>query len=492
MGLRPHNKSRLGCQQCKRRKIKCDLRPRVCANCEKRGLDCGFQSLIPSTSLSASNAWLSSPMVPSSLASTPPRLLGLDSSKESPGKCSSSAKQISRPTSRLSRSATKPASIHVMVAALELCPERHHLPHCGPSTTSLWELEGKSLAPQRQNILVHFELCTSQSLATDAPAKAAWQRFVPTLVSKNPYLGHALLSVTALHLAHLEQDRNVEQTMMLLATSQMDKALARYAHELRNLSKHNASAVFACSSFVCIFLIRIAVSDMKESRDALAARVTKPSPASANEMIKAVLKIYHALYGTNLVLHSNSAPIVGQGEMESIVTRPWWPKRRFPATWQALKEDKKLAELEKLWKYPGRQCNPHFECFRRALLHLRQVFALVSQLTMPHSDLDVGQSIPNSVDHTPAGLLRDRGAIFEWIIGLPKAFVDLIQQQNREALVLLAHFAILMVRVQSVWWLEGIGTNMVVAVAMSLPQKDLHLIDWPIVETAMDVPSLFH
>ncbi|KAH7066398.1 hypothetical protein BKA63DRAFT_425976 [Paraphoma chrysanthemicola] len=492
MRLRPHNKSRLGCQQCKKRKIKCDLRPRACANCERRGLECGFQSLIPSTSLSASNKWLLSPIVPAPLASTPPRLLGLDSSKKASGACYFSAKQLPRPTGQLSSSATTPAPVHVMVAAVELCPERHHPPHWGPSTTSLWELEGESLASERQNILVHFELYTSQTLATDAPAKAAWQRFVPTLASESPYLGHALLSVAALHLEHLGQDRHKKQKMMLLATSQMDKALARYAHELGNLNGRNASAVFACSAFVCIFLIRIAVSEMKDSCNALAARMTKPRPANANEMIKAVLKIYHALYGTNLVLHSNSAPIIGQGEMESIVTRPWWPKRRYPATRQALIEDRKLAELEKLWKYPGRQRNPHFECFRRALLHLRQIFALVSQLTIPHSDLDVGQSVSNSVDNTPAGLLKDRGAIFEWIIGLPKAFVDLIQQQNREALVLLAHFAILMGRIQSVWWLEGIGTNMVMAVAMSLPQEDLHLIDWPIVETGVDATSLFY
>ncbi|KAF5012636.1 hypothetical protein FDECE_1328 [Fusarium decemcellulare] len=41
---RPHRKSRLGCQECKRRKIKCDESLPVCLNCVQRGAECSYMN----------------------------------------------------------------------------------------------------------------------------------------------------------------------------------------------------------------------------------------------------------------------------------------------------------------------------------------------------------------------------------------------------------------------------------------------------------------
>ena len=40
---RHHTKSRLGCKQCKGRRIKCDQTPPCCVNCAKRGVECEYQ-----------------------------------------------------------------------------------------------------------------------------------------------------------------------------------------------------------------------------------------------------------------------------------------------------------------------------------------------------------------------------------------------------------------------------------------------------------------
>jgi len=46
-GRRTHRKSRLGCQPCKQRKIKCDESKPVCANCVRREIECKFLSRKP-------------------------------------------------------------------------------------------------------------------------------------------------------------------------------------------------------------------------------------------------------------------------------------------------------------------------------------------------------------------------------------------------------------------------------------------------------------
>ncbi|KAH8742420.1 hypothetical protein F5883DRAFT_442370, partial [Diaporthe sp. PMI_573] len=38
----PHRKSRLGCLQCKRRKIKCDETRPACLNCIRREVSCAY------------------------------------------------------------------------------------------------------------------------------------------------------------------------------------------------------------------------------------------------------------------------------------------------------------------------------------------------------------------------------------------------------------------------------------------------------------------
>lgn len=40
---RPHNKSRLGCRQCKKRHIKCDQNAPCCGSCTKKGLECDYK-----------------------------------------------------------------------------------------------------------------------------------------------------------------------------------------------------------------------------------------------------------------------------------------------------------------------------------------------------------------------------------------------------------------------------------------------------------------
>ncbi|KAL0573940.1 transcription factor [Marasmius crinis-equi] len=45
--IRPHNKSRLGCNLCKKRRVKCDEKRPVCGSCERRKTECIFDYYNP-------------------------------------------------------------------------------------------------------------------------------------------------------------------------------------------------------------------------------------------------------------------------------------------------------------------------------------------------------------------------------------------------------------------------------------------------------------
>ena len=88
-------------------------------------------------------------------------------------------------------------------------------------------------------------------------------------------------------------------------------------------------------------------------------------------------------------------------------------------------------------------------------------------------------AVPYSIDDTTISTLTDRGAIFVWATRIPREFLALVEAKNTHALVILAHYAVLPGRVRNVWWLEGLGADIVTAVAMVLGREKWGLIEWP-------------
>lgn len=74
-----HTKSRRGCLNCKRRKVKCPETLPACSNCARIGLTCEYPHVTPSSQLAASASslfFLSSPSAP--LQSTPTLFNSMD------------------------------------------------------------------------------------------------------------------------------------------------------------------------------------------------------------------------------------------------------------------------------------------------------------------------------------------------------------------------------------------------------------------------------
>ncbi|KKK22566.1 hypothetical protein ARAM_007029 [Aspergillus rambellii] len=44
---RPHRKSRAGCAKCKQRRVKCDETRPHCRKCQKLGIDCTYEAILP-------------------------------------------------------------------------------------------------------------------------------------------------------------------------------------------------------------------------------------------------------------------------------------------------------------------------------------------------------------------------------------------------------------------------------------------------------------
>lgn len=354
----------------------------------------------------------------------------------------------------------------------------------------VWKDIRELLPPPLQDLLYHYEYATSLTLASDDPAKAAWHSSVPELAHSHDFLVNCVLSVASLHLGRLHDGREDKQRMNAVAASRMNKALTRYRPELEKITQKNAAALFASSTLTAVYLFRTSVLDIENLRASIPAGTVVPPPHIVDKMLSCALRTIWGLRGPLTVLLSGWNWVIS-GKMHAVAARKWWPLSCVPVTPRAVLEDEQLARLEALWTDGRDDTSPSRSVhLGQALQFLREAFALVSHLTLPDVYPPM-TAVPYSVDDKSVGILTDRGAIFVWATRISRDFIQMIERQDRDALVVLAYYAVLPGRVRNVWWLEGLGAHLVTAIAMALGREHWPLIEWPAGVVGVDLENAF-
>ncbi|KAK7053414.1 hypothetical protein VNI00_004040 [Paramarasmius palmivorus] len=177
--IRPHNKSRGGCLQCKKRKVKCDEVQPQCGNCTRRKMGCTWATETKRAPSSRQRK---------ASASTP------------------------QPTDQ--SLALSPSSSSSTVRNSPLPPS--------PSLPNVSGLDMTSL-----KLLHHYSLVTAPTLAYGTPASTHVAQFVvPRLAFNNPFLMHLLLAASAIHLHMLYHPLGIsDENYLDLAQNHRQRAL---------------------------------------------------------------------------------------------------------------------------------------------------------------------------------------------------------------------------------------------------------------------------
>ncbi|KAF2637021.1 hypothetical protein P280DRAFT_509992 [Massarina eburnea CBS 473.64] len=480
---RSHNKTRLGCANCKKRRIKCDCTHPVCDNCKKRGQECSFLLLAPSsrlsTTLQPAPSTTPTGASPTSSELTLTSATSDDSQNEDIEiihRTPPSASKFSRPSSTI--------ALAGLGFPLTIPPYFRY--------DDVWKDAREKLSPGLQGLLYHYEYTTSLTLAPNDPAKSAWRSGIPELASRHQFLVHHIITVASLHLGRLHGRGTERSTMTNVAASQMNKALALYRPALENVTAENASALFASATLTAVYFFRTSTVEIDEIRDSVPAGTVEPSPEIADKMLQCVLRTIWGLRGPLAVLIPGFR-FVMEGQMSPVLNRKWWPTSRIPRGAQAIEEDQRLAQIQNLWKHGQHlpSVAPTVDSLASALFYLREAYALVALLAEPDNDYPSNTCIAYSQDGRTEGNLKDRGAIFFWATQISRHFIRLLEQKNVAALVIVAHYAVLSGRVRNAWWLEGLGSNIVIGVAMALGEENWHLIEWPVRVLDIDLYNAF-
>ncbi|KAM6507180.1 hypothetical protein FALCPG4_018562 [Fusarium falciforme] len=225
-GRKPHRKSRNGCLDCRRRRVKCGEERPSCRVCVRRNVRCEYPD--QARNASASVSALSDSHVP----------LGLIRSYS----------PASAPT---------------------------------PTTSPLFGLADVTTDTFTQTdlrLLHHWTVSTSIDLCRCSELRHMWQTILPQIGFKHSFVLHALLGLAALHIAH--QEPSERKIMWVDAVHHHSKALDGFQKAIHCINEENSEALFTWS--ICNVLYVFAMSNpLQNTPDP----VSRPTAFSRNDKI---------------------------------------------------------------------------------------------------------------------------------------------------------------------------------------------------------------
>ncbi|KAF2678065.1 hypothetical protein K458DRAFT_318100 [Lentithecium fluviatile CBS 122367] len=426
---RTHQKTKLGCSTCKRRRVKCDLSRPDCKNCTRRGVECGFRNFDPA---------------PRSFTSTN-------------GQAVSSASLSLQPYASPPQSPPPPVFLE---SILDDFPE--------------------ILRPRFKQLLHHFATETSATISHNGSAQAAWCAAIPQFTASHQFVLKGMFAVTALHLSRNITVEKEREHFHHIAAAQMNTGLIRYRETIGNVTAENAEALFLYSVTATSFTLLASADECHELLQSISSENQAQTQrlAAIAGLVHAITKVLCCLRGVRVIL----VPcwhLIANGILSPLVKRDWWP-HPIPTSPQAVEEDKKLRNIERLWMQPGRRYEYWFDILIQALKKLREDFALVSLLGAGNSN---GPNQENSISF-------DWSSVLTWPIGAPPEFTNLLEQRKPEAWIILAHYAILPAKAGQIWWIKDLAPNIVSTAALVLGEGMWKWINWPASTVGVDLNSL--
>lgn len=300
-------------------------------------------------------------------------------------------------------------------------------------------------------LMMHWCTTTYRSMARDHAAETLWQMTIPQLSLRFPALRHGLLALSALQLARDTSSSARKWRYLVSAREHQTHALAGVQFDsAEDLTTAQCNAAFALCCVLVVFPFAYCLIDDSDVED------EEERPEVLDEFLE-VFELTRWLVGAMMLMMDR----VDSGELYPLVrpepTRPTMPDMSQLVI-SALRR-RNAAEAE-------RDPSHEADVYEQALEHLRYS---LEQL--------MGGGEPKDF-------------AFCWAFRIPVRFQDLVREREPFALVVLAHYAVVLHHMHQSWWMGNWGTRILKEIADCLDPEWRELICWPIDATGCLVPEV--
>lgn len=420
-------KSRMGCRECKTRKVKCDEQRPICGGCSKFKKRCSFLRTTP-------YLWDSGPL----------------NQQTKRGKSTS----VQKP--RLD--AGQGSSTHAKD---------------NPGYTS-----------EDMRLLHHFTSCTSKTLSDGAEAHQTWATRVVQLAFTHPFLLQGILALSALHLASLKADEKAK--FSILAASKQDAALKDFRRQLDNITPQNCDAIFAFSLLAQYYIpasagtvINPAATFMHDNFFDAIVDWLRLHQGTSDIYKRKGHWIRNGPVAPLLwsdILSERCLSPTRNPDVKNIMIHQFHDLvRRWDTDIACTTSDAHENKIN------SRALDILVEAFNSISEDSETNTDRVS------ANEPLGDGLPPEAGLTP----RVQGSNYlslslGWLFEIPFGFVELLEQRRPAALIIFAYFSVLFHNSPKFWWNEPIPAKIIKAVAAVLPLEYHRWIEWPIREVLGD------
>lgn len=163
------------------------------------------------------------------------------------------------------------------------------------------------------------------------------------------------------------------------------------------------------------------------------------------------------LRGTRAVIESSSQTLLHDGPLGPLFTIG---QRRVQAQASSSAHTDYLCELQRLVNEATTNSD-EIDTYNQSINSLRLTFNVVFNKQ------------PDTYEDTD---------VFVWLYKLSDHFLELLSQKKPEALVILAHFSVLLKQLDDRWWINGWSTRLISQIYRALGEEYRLWIVWPIRE----------
>ncbi|KAF7589976.1 hypothetical protein BBP40_003467 [Aspergillus hancockii] len=302
----------------------------------------------------------------------------------------------------------------------------------------------KELNVQELELMIQWCTATYRSISRNKAVEWIWHAVIPREAMRHPFLMHGILALSALHLAFTSSGATKE-SYLVTARSHRSQARIGLAKVQDNVNESNSQAVFALVNILVVFAFALPLTT---------------EPLEEQTPLDELCEVFRLTRASTDTI-TTAFDLVSEGEMEQLVQvddrPPLMPDTSRLAIMSLSRMNMRLAiqkpEHEK-------------EVYDTAIQHLG-----------------------TSLDKLARG-----GEImivaFEWIFQIPPRFIDLLRERQPFALIVLAHYAVIMHSLRGHWWVGEWAARLISQIGQHLCAESKQSINWVLDATGFCIPPL--
>ncbi|KAL2855643.1 hypothetical protein BJX68DRAFT_217017 [Aspergillus pseudodeflectus] len=354
--------------------------------------------------------------------------------------------------------------------------EGHTVSHIEQFPSSKRVLSSKDVA-----LLDHYLQHTAQSFSTDAETDHIWRTVMPTLAHEHSFVLDGLLACAAHHRAYLNPDKaELKQEYILRAWAYQDAALPEFRIAIENVSEANCDAIIVFAYLLVVYSFAdsrhesrsLGINDVSESNG------NPPALFFLSRDEKNRLQPDSILPNWLYLLRGGCSMICDVWEYIQI-----GPVRALTTAWEIdlegpdERDPEILARLLKVIPTPPVSCTSTVdEATYNADIWSHEVEAVytTAAIQLSRSFAYLRKTYPDASQITTWDILR------VWPMEVSMEYMALLQQEHPGALILLAHYCVLLRYMERYWYFEGKAGALLKVIRGRLGERWRSSLEWPV------------